>query len=55
MFSWAIAFVVIASIAATLAFGGVAGTAMVAAKLIFVVAIIALLASVAPRLAGRLR
>ena len=33
MFSWAIAFLVIALIAAALGFGGVAGTAIVAAKL----------------------
>jgi uncharacterized membrane protein YtjA (UPF0391 family) len=45
MFSWAIAFLVIALIAAALGFGGLAGTAIVAAKLIFVVAIIALLTS----------
>jgi len=54
MFSWAIAFLAIALIAAALGFGGVAGTAIVAAKLIFVV-IVALLASVAPGLAGRPR
>ena len=35
MFSWAIAFLVIALIAAALGFGGVAGTAIVAAKLIY--------------------
>jgi uncharacterized membrane protein YtjA (UPF0391 family) len=55
MFSWAIAFLLIALIAAALGFGGVAGTAIVAAKLIFVVAIIPLLASVALGLVGRPR
>jgi uncharacterized membrane protein YtjA (UPF0391 family) len=55
MLSWAIAFLVIAMIAAALGFGGVAGTAIVAAKLIFVVSIVALLASVAVGLVGRPR
>jgi uncharacterized membrane protein YtjA (UPF0391 family) len=55
MFGWAIAFLVVALIAAALGFGGVAGTAIVAAKLIFVAAIIGLLASVALGLAGRPR
>jgi uncharacterized membrane protein YtjA (UPF0391 family) len=45
MFGWAIAFLIIALIAAALGFGGVAGTAIVAAKLIFVVAIVAFLTS----------
>jgi uncharacterized membrane protein YtjA (UPF0391 family) len=45
MLSWAIAFLVIALIAAALGFGGVAGTAIVAAKMVFVVAIIAFLVS----------
>jgi uncharacterized membrane protein YtjA (UPF0391 family) len=45
MFSWAIAFLIVALIAAALGFGGLAGTAIVAAKLIFVVAIAAFLAS----------
>jgi uncharacterized membrane protein YtjA (UPF0391 family) len=55
MFSWTIAFLVIALIAAALGFGGVAGTAIVAAKLIFVVAIIALLVSAVLGLVGRPR
>ena len=55
MFGWAIAFLVIALIAAALGFGGVAGTAIVAAKLIFVVAIVAFLASAVLGLAGRPR
>jgi uncharacterized membrane protein YtjA (UPF0391 family) len=54
MFSWAIAFLVIVLIAAALGFGGVAGTAIVAAELVFVV-IVAFLASVAPGLAGQPR
>jgi uncharacterized membrane protein YtjA (UPF0391 family) len=54
MFSWAIAFLVIALIAAALGFGGVAGTAIVAERLIFVV-IATLLASAAPGPAGRPR
>ena len=41
MFGWALMFLVVALIAAALGFGGVAGTAMVAAKLVFVVALIA--------------
>jgi uncharacterized membrane protein YtjA (UPF0391 family) len=45
MISWAIAFLVIALIAAALGFGGLAGTAVGAAKLVFVVAIILFLAS----------
>jgi uncharacterized membrane protein YtjA (UPF0391 family) len=45
MIGWAIAFLVIALVAAALGFGGVAGTAISAAQLIFVVAIMAFLAS----------
>lgn len=40
MLSWAIAFLVIALIAAVLGFGGIAGTAMSIAQLIFYVAIV---------------
>ena len=47
MFSWAIAFLIVALIAAALGFGSLAGTAIVAAKLIFVVGIVAFLASAA--------
>jgi uncharacterized membrane protein YtjA (UPF0391 family) len=54
MLSWAIAFV-IALIAAALGFGGVAGTAIGAAKLICVVAIVLFLASALFGLAGRPR
>jgi uncharacterized membrane protein YtjA (UPF0391 family) len=45
MFSWAITFLVIALIAGALGFGVVAGTAFAAAKIIFVVALIAFLIS----------
>jgi len=55
MFSWGIAFLVIRLIAAALGFGGVAGTAIVAAKLIFAAPIVALLVPVAAGPAGRLR
>lgn len=40
MFGWAITFLIIALIAAVLGFGGIAGTAVGIAKLIFVVALI---------------
>lgn len=40
MFGWAITFLIIALIAAVLGFGGVAGFAIEAAKLIFFVALI---------------
>jgi len=39
MFSWAILFLVVALIAAVLGFGGIAGTAVSIAKIIFFVAI----------------
>jgi uncharacterized membrane protein YtjA (UPF0391 family) len=45
MFGWAITFLIIALMAAVLGFGGVAGTAISAAKIIFVVALIAFLIS----------
>lgn len=41
MFGWAITFLVIALVAAALGFGGIAGTAMSAAQIVFVVALIA--------------
>ena len=47
MFGWAIGFLIIALIAGALGFGVVAGTAFVAAKIIFVVALIAFLISAA--------
>jgi uncharacterized membrane protein YtjA (UPF0391 family) len=45
MFSWAIAFLIIALIAGALSFGVVAGTAFAAAKIIFIVALLAFLIS----------
>jgi uncharacterized membrane protein YtjA (UPF0391 family) len=53
MFGWAIAFLVIALIAGLLGFGVVAGTAFAAAKIIFVVALIAFLISGVLGIAGR--
>ena len=41
MFGWAVSFLIIALIAAALGFGALAGTAMAAAKIIFIVALIA--------------
>ena len=40
MLSWAITFLVIALVAALLGFGGIAGTAIEAAKIVFFVAIV---------------
>jgi uncharacterized membrane protein YtjA (UPF0391 family) len=45
MIGWAITFLVVALIAALLGFGGIAGTAMEAAKIVFFVAIVLFLAS----------
>jgi len=45
MFGWAITFLIIALIAGALGFGVVAGTADAAAKIVFVVALIAFLIS----------
>jgi uncharacterized membrane protein YtjA (UPF0391 family) len=45
MFGWAITFLVIALIAGALGFGVVAGTAFAAAKIVFVVALVAFLIS----------
>jgi uncharacterized membrane protein YtjA (UPF0391 family) len=45
MFGWAIMFLLIALVAAALGFGGVAGTAMSAAQIVFVVALIAFVIS----------
>ena len=45
MLNWAITFLVIALIAAVLGFGGIAGTAVEIAKLIFFVAIVLFLIS----------
>ena len=40
MLGWAVTFLVVAHVAALLGFGGIAGTAMEAAKLVFFVAIV---------------
>jgi uncharacterized membrane protein YtjA (UPF0391 family) len=40
MLSWAVTFLVVALVAALLGFGGIAGTAMEAAKIVFFVAIV---------------
>jgi uncharacterized membrane protein YtjA (UPF0391 family) len=45
MFGWAITFLIVALIAALLGFGGIAGVAVEAAKLIFFVAIVLFLIS----------
>jgi uncharacterized membrane protein YtjA (UPF0391 family) len=45
MFGWAIGFLIIALIAGALGFGVVAGTAFAAAKIVFVVALLAFLVS----------
>jgi uncharacterized membrane protein YtjA (UPF0391 family) len=45
MFGWAIMFLIVALVAAALGFGGVAGTAMSAAQIVFVVALVAFLIS----------
>ena len=45
MMSWAITFLIVALIAAVLGFGGIAGTAIEIAKIIFFVAIILFLIS----------
>jgi uncharacterized membrane protein YtjA (UPF0391 family) len=43
MFGWAIAFLIVALIAGALGFGVISGTAFAAAKIIFVVALVAFL------------
>ena len=53
MFGWAITFLIVALIAAALGFGGIAGTAIVAAKLVFVVALVAFAVSALFGLARR--
>jgi uncharacterized membrane protein YtjA (UPF0391 family) len=53
MFGWAITFLVIALIAGLLGFGVVAGTAFAAAKIVFVVALIAFLISGVLGISGR--
>lgn len=53
MLSWAIAFLVIALIAAVLGFGGIAGTAVGIAKLLFFVFIILFLISAVLSILGK--
>ncbi len=53
MLSWAVTFLVVALIAAVLGFGGIAGTAMEIAKIIFFVAIVLLVISVVMGYRGR--
>jgi uncharacterized membrane protein YtjA (UPF0391 family) len=53
MFGWAITFLVIALIAGLLGFGVVAGTAFAAAKIVFVVALVAFLISGVLGITGR--
>lgn len=53
MLSWALTFLVVALIAAVLGFGGIAGTAIEIAKLIFIVAIVLFLISAVIGLARR--
>jgi uncharacterized membrane protein YtjA (UPF0391 family) len=54
MLGWAVTFLIIALIAALLGFGGIAGVAMEAAKIVFFVAIVLfLIAAVAGVVRGR--
>lgn len=53
MLNWAILFLIVALVAAVLGFGGIAGTAIGIAKLIFVVAIILFLISAVMHLMRR--
>jgi uncharacterized membrane protein YtjA (UPF0391 family) len=53
MVGWAVAFLVVAAVAAALGFGGAAGTAIAAAQLVFASAIVAFLASAALGLGRR--
>ena len=55
MFGWAITFLVIALVAAALGFGGLAGTAMSAAQIVFYVAIVLLLISLVSSVVRRCR
>jgi uncharacterized membrane protein YtjA (UPF0391 family) len=50
---WAVVFLVIALVAAVLGFGGVAGTAMAGAQMLFWVAIVLFIISVIAGLLGR--
>lgn len=53
MFSWAIAFLIIALIAAALGFGGIAGIAIELAKIVFYVAIVLFLIAAVVGIARR--
>ncbi|MBN9432421.1 MAG: DUF1328 domain-containing protein [Bosea sp.] len=53
MLNWAILFLIVALVAAVLGFGGIAGTAIGIAKIIFVVAIILFLISAVMHLMRR--
>ncbi len=54
MLGWAVTFLVVALIAAILGFGGIAGTAMEAAKIVFFVAIaLFLISAVSGAVRGR--
>jgi uncharacterized membrane protein YtjA (UPF0391 family) len=53
MFGWAIAFLIIALIAGALGFGVLAGSAFAAAKIIFVVVLLAFLISAVVEVARR--
>ncbi|MBB3933519.1 uncharacterized membrane protein YtjA (UPF0391 family) [Kaistia hirudinis] len=53
MLNWAILFLIVALVAAVLGFGGIAGTAIGIAKLIFVVAIVLFLISAVMHLMRR--
>lgn len=55
MLSWALTFLVVALIAAVLGFGGIAGTAMEIAKIIFFVAIVLFVISAVMGYRGRSR
>ena len=54
MLGWAVTFLIVALVAAVLGFGGVAGTAMEAAKIVFFVAVaLFLISAVMGALRGR--
>ncbi|MCX5513530.1 DUF1328 domain-containing protein [Kaistia algarum] len=53
MLNWAILFLIVALVAAVLGFGGIAGTAIGIAKIIFVVAIVLFLISAVMHLMRR--
>lgn len=55
MFGWAILFLIVALVAAALGFGGIAGTAIEIAKIIFFVAIVLFVISAVAGLVRRRR